>query len=451
MRKRALLAAVTIAAAAGFASAAFAVPRGTLPESTVQALPTALPPPPQVFARGELRAPFALAMPPLLGQADVSNAVLEVAVHDYEQTDLLRVIDPELYTSVNLGAEGMSVEPRAWRPVGADVVVKGETTLRAGSLHLELRAFVLGAAAAGSGARAPATASPAPALRREYDVAASDLRWVVHEFDDELLRTLTGTPGSFGGRLAFTAAVGQGLKAVFAVRSDGTGLARVSTSAASGGAAIAPAYGPGGALFYAGQNDGGWSLFKVGQEAPLALSVQDVLAVAFTPDGSKMAVVAARDGASDIYVGRGDGTGLSMFATGGLNTHPAWGPTGQLAYVSTHEGNPQIYVDGRRVTRRGAFNMAPTWCNDPEGAKVVFMGRDGTTWDIFSVAPTGDPASVRRLTENHGSNTYPACSPDGRTVAFFSTQGGLFTMTSRGARLVPIASTYGESLRWEGD
>ena len=29
--------------------------------------------------------------------------------------------------------------------------------------------------------------------------------------------------------------------------------------------------------------------------------------------------------------------------------------------------------------------MAPVWCNDPDGVKILFMGRDGGTWDIFSI------------------------------------------------------------------
>jgi TolB protein len=95
--------------------------------------------------------------------------------------------------------------------------------------------------------------------------------------------------------------------------------------------------------------------------------------------------------------------------------------------------------------------MAPVWCSDPEGTKILFMGRDGATWDIFSVDPGGNAASMKRLTQDQGSNTYPACSPDGRTVAFFSTRGGLFTANTAGMNQQKIASVTGESLRWEGN
>jgi TolB protein len=135
--------------------------------------------------------------------------------------------------------------------------------------------------------------------------------------------------------------------------------------------------------------------------------------------------------------------------SGGLNTHPAFGPGGQLAYVSNTGGGAQIYVDGKRAIFKGAYNMAPVWCNDPEGVKILFMGRDGAGWDIFSSDASG--GGIKRLTQDQGSNTYPACSPDGRMVAFFSTRGGLYVSNPQGLNQQKIASVTGESLRWEGN
>jgi TolB protein len=79
------------------------------------------------------------------------------------------------------------------------------------------------------------------------------------------------------------------------------------------------------------------------------------------------------------------------------------------------------------------------------------MGRDGATWDIFSVSPDGSAASMKRLTQDQGSNTYPACSPDGRNVAFFSTRGGLYLSNADGLNQQKISTASGESLRWEGN
>jgi TolB protein len=58
---------------------------------------------------------------------------------------------------------------------------------------------------------------------------------------------------------------------------------------------------------------------------------------------------------------------------------------------------------------------------------------------------------MSRLTQDQGSNTYPACSPDGRLLAFFSTrknQPGLYMMSLKRFSTLQVSSQMGESLRW---
>ena len=56
-----------------------------------------------------------------------------------------------------------------------------------------------------------------------------------------------------------------------------------------------------------------------------------------------------------------------------------------------------------------------------------------------------------RLTQDQGSNTFPACSPDGRLLAFFSTrkdQPGIYMMSLKRFTTQLLTSKMGESLRW---
>jgi TolB protein len=379
------------------------------------------------------RALFKIACAPILGDAETSKTVVDTESRDFTLSSLFQVLDPQSFTA-NLAAEGMSIDPTSWRNVGAEGVVKGQASMRGSQLHLEMRLYVVS-----RGADA--------VLSKSYDVAPGSARSAVHQFDNEVVKWFTGTLGSFGTRLVFSATVGRGQKGIFTVDSDGQGLGRLPSTT---NVALAPAIGPGGSVYYAGGlADGSYSLFRVGSPAAVMKSAGLVFGVAF--GGGKMALVVSNNGQSDVYVGSPDGSGLSKVTNGGLNTHPAFGPSGQLAYVSNQGGNPQIYVDGKRVSWRGTYNMAPVWCADPEGTKILFMGRDGATWDIFSVDPSGSAGSMKRLTQDQGSNTYPACSPDGRTAAFFSTRGGLYTSNIEGMNQNKIANVNGESLRWEGN
>jgi TolB protein len=375
---------------------------------------------------------FKIVMAPITGANDVSNLLVETASHDFSSSPLFRVADVK-GLPVNLTAEGFGIDPAPWKLANVDAVIKGQSSVRGANLHVELRLFM------------PASGADVQ-LRRELDVAPTALHAAMHQFDNEVVRRVTGVAGSFGTHLVFGAAAATGQKAIFEIESDGQDLKRLPTASS---VALAPFIGSAG-IFYAGATtDGGFALFRVGVDAPVLR--QQGLVMGATVKGTKMAVVVSHDGQSDIFVGGADGTGLQKVTNGGINTHPAFGPAGQLAFVSNKGGNPQVYVDGKRVTTRGMYNMAPTWCADPDGPKIVFMGRDGAGWDIFSVEPSGDPQTMQRLTQDQGSNTYPACSPDGRTIAFFSTRGGLFTMTTQGQSQQKIANAMGESLRWEGN
>jgi TolB protein len=383
-----------------------------------------------VIVSGGARALFKIAVAPPPGDAALAGTVVDTSSRDFTLSSLFQVLDAKSFTA-NLEKEGLAIDPASWRGIGAEGVVKGNTSMRGANVHLELRLYVVSRGADS-------------VLKKEYDVAPGALRGAVHQFDNEVVKYFTGSAASFGTRLVFSATTGRGQKGIFGIDSDGQGLGRMQ---AASNVALAPAIGPGGVYYAGGLPDGSYQLFRVPSTTPVMKQPGLVFGVAF--GGPKMAVVVSQNGQSDIWTGPSDASGLTKLTSGGLNTHPAFGPGGQLAYVSNAGGSPQVYVDGKRLSFRGAYNMAPVWCNDPEGAKILFMGRDGGTWDIFSVDPGG--GNMKRLTQDQGSNTYPACSPDGRTVAFFSTRGGLYLANTQGQNQQKIASVTGESLRWEGN
>jgi TolB protein len=393
----------------------------------------------QIVVSGGNRSLFKVALPNWGGDADTGRQAIDIASRDFVLSSMFQVLDPQSFTA-NQQAEVDTIDPTSWRNVGAEGVIKGYTSVRAGgALHIELKLFVV-------------SRGSSSALAKAYDVPAGSARVAVHQFVNEVIKWFTGAAGSFGTRLVFSATTGRGQRGLFTIDSDGSGLSRLPTAS---NVALAPAIGPGGNVYYAGGlPDGSYALFKVGATAPVLTQAGLIFGVAFS--GPTMALVVSQGGQSDIFVGAGVGASLTKKTTGGLNTHPAFGPAGQLAYASNASGSPQIYVDsgtgGKRVSQRGTYNMAPVWCNDPAGGtRVLFMGQDGATWDIFSVDPSGN--NMQRLTQNQGSNTYPACSPDGRVVAFFSTRngGGIYTSNPQGMNQQRISTTTGESLRWEGN
>jgi TolB protein len=73
----------------------------------------------------------------------------------------------------------------------------------------------------------------------------------------------------------------------------------------------------------------------------------------------------------------------------------------------------------------------------------------GQGQDLVMSNETG--GNMRRLTQGQGSNSYPACSPDGRLIAFFSErhkEQGLYIKSLKSGRTQKISTRLGMSLRW---
>jgi TolB protein len=378
----------------------------------------------EIDVSGAARALFKMAVVP--SESEQGKTAADVMSRDFQLSSLVEVLDPRSFKA-DLVAEGATINDRSWREVGAEYVVK--TQVDAGKITFRLYAV-------GSSKDAK--------LTKSYDAPKDGVRSVTHQFVNEAIKFLTGQPGGFGGRLVFSARTEKGKRGLFIIDADGANLGRLP---APQDVAQAPAFGPGG-IYYSGiQANGSYALFKVGNPAPVFEQPGLVLGAAFS--SKRMAVVVASGGRSDVFRGELGAKELPRLTTqgSGLATHPSFSPDGRVAWASDMGGTQQIYVEGKRVTWRGKENMAPTWCNTPQGLRILFMGREGGAWDIFSIDPDG--GNLQRLTQGQGSNKYPACSPDGRMIAFFSSRGGLFIANPQGLNQQLVAKVEGESLRWE--
>jgi TolB protein len=330
------------------------------------------------------------------------------------------------------------VDVAAWQSIGAQVVVKVAARKAEGG---KIQVFGL--------AYLPAHGSK-PVFREIIAVSEEEVRVTAHRVVDALLEALTGRRGGFASHMSFS---GKWAKnhTVFTVDADGHNLARKSNPDTT---SIAPVWGANGELFYFESTN--YSPFAFAALAPAVAPKlpfgRSIYSASYSPDGKRLALAVDREGGSSIFVGNADGTGMKKVSKTEVSVHPVFSPSGKLAWIggAADHGVRRVYIDGKAASPSGFSASAPTFCDTADGIRLVYSvslggGRNDLVWS----GETG--RGIGRLTQNSGSNTFPACSPDGRLIAFFSQRKqatGLYVKSLKSFTSHKISSRVGQSLTW---
>lgn len=158
----------------------------------------------------------------------------------------------------------------------------------------------------------------------------------------------------------------------------------------------------------------------------------------WSPDGRELAFVSTRQGPPELYVMRSDGTaprrlGGPLLVQPGI-LHPVWSSDSRtIAYViRIGLAEQQVSVVGREggATRRLATGYAPAW--SPDGTRIAFVVTRVGDAQIYVMNANGTDA--RRLTFK-GVHLQPAWSSDGRWLAYLAADErglGLYVMRPDG-------------------
>jgi TolB protein len=379
-----------------------------------------------------------LAVLPIVTTSEADTTLQLVVKKDLDLSGQFDVV-PDSAAPPGLYLHDSPVDPAPWRAKGISVVVRVlANKLAAGKVELLGGAYLL-------------DHGKDPAFQQRLESDEAHLRANSHRMTDALLGALTGRPGGFASHMVYSGRVGKN-RQIFGIDADGFNLHSESPERDT---AIAPTFGPEGGVYYALSHD--FSPFalvrgKDAQAVPLSVS-GSVFGLSFSPDKKKLAVSIAAESNSHIFVGNADGTNLTPVSTAALANHPVFGPGGRMAYVAGGTHGQRVYVDGKPISPPGFNASAPTFCDTPSGLLVVFTVGVGKGADLVATDARG--GNLLRITQNQGANAYPACSPDGRLLAFFSTRKG---DAGPGLYVVPIAAVWrsrrisselGESLHWE--
>jgi len=284
-----------------------------------------------------------------------------------------------------------------------------------------------------------------PVLARGY--AAADPLKAANRFMNDIIEHYTKTPGVFGSRIAFVRTTRSPTvsKNIYTVEMNGEAPSSVTSNRSLN---ILPSIGPGGQVLftsYAKRNPdlwiGGGQLKRISTQSGLNLGGT------MSPDGGTIALTLTKDGNSEIYTIDGGGTIKARLTNNkAIDGSPSWNSGGnQLAFVSNRAGGPQVFrmsangSGATRVTKQGSYNQSPDW-NQGEGTlgnQIAYSGRDSSNrYDVFSIDLRG--GKITRITQNPGRNLDPTWSPDGRMIAYQSSQGGIYVANNEGNNQIQI-------------
>jgi TolB protein len=218
----------------------------------------------------------------------------------------------------------------------------------------------------------------------------SSPRGKIHAFADDIVKTLTGTPGIASTKIAFVATK-TGRKEIYTCDADGANVVQLTRDNAI---SVAPS---------------------------------------LSADGRKLLYTGYHSGYADVYeIHLGSGARNRIIKYPGTNSGAAYSPDGgRIAVTLSKDGNPELYVTSsggggaRRLTRTAGVESSPTW--SPDGTEIIYSSDDRGGPQLYRISASG--GTPRQIPTGFGYCTEPSWSPDGKKVAFNTRGGGGFQIT----------------------
>ncbi|ADO75892.1 TolB family protein [Stigmatella aurantiaca] len=189
------------------------------------------------------------------------------------------------------------------------------------------------------------------------------------------------------------------------------------------------------------------------QEQPLTQVKEGCFEPAVSPDGREVAFVSSREGDPEIYVMKADGTDeRRITAFHQEDREPRWSPDGQwLSFISNREGRERYFLVRPDGTSLRAVSGEATKLDErelawsPDSKKVVFVERLPEAKSRLWVAAVDGGAPVA-LTDGRSRDDAPAWSPDGKYLVFVAERQGdvdLWLMRADGSGQTRLTTAKG--------
>lgn len=291
-----------------------------------------------------------------------------------------------------------------------------------------------------------------------YDISPDQVPLVADKFCGALMEALTGRGQFFRSNLAFVRKEPDRKKNIFAMRSTGRQLRRLTNLQ---GLCLSPTWNSDSSLVvfsHIGQRFHSLGIWDRATDTTRMIKYpgNTIIGPAFLPD-DKVAVSLASGGNPDIFLLNHLFQKEKLLEQNwAIDVSPSFTRDGaRMAFTSSRLGNPHIFLknlqsgETRRVTFEGKYNTAPSL--SPDGELVVFTRRTDYGHRIFvHDLVTG---AERQISFGPGDDEQPTFAPDGYFVAFSSNRSGqykvyLTTRHGAAAKLMPTGDGVDSMPDW---
>ena len=191
-----------------------------------------------------------------------------------------------------------------------------------------------------------------------------------------------------------------------------------------------------------------------GQATRITDYFNDARQPVWSPDGSRIAYFAYRDGGYDLWTVKPDGSDMRKLTQGPFDDRePAWSPDGRtLAFSSDRSGNYDIWTldlaSGAvtQISRDPREDRMPSW--SPDGARIAYAGSSGAATALYATDIAGGGETLLKSVE--GRIDAPSFGPGGELAYVVQDATGSWLEVD-GVTVSGSENVFPFRVSWDGD